>query len=123
VELAEEWFQHRQKSLLESLQVAPDRCSTFKQYLAANPPGSLFETPDLYHGAVENVYGGRPQSVLAFRAKADMDSMIVYYYSGSRKWITTFRDNEEGIGAFRRTIARLVRCDGPGDPIVKPHAN
>lgn len=121
VDLAEEWFQDRQRPLLESLQTAPDRCAAFKQYLAQNPPSGKFETPDLYHGAVENVYGGRPLYVLAFRARADMESMIVFYYSGSRKWITTFRDHEDGMKRFRETIAPLARCDGPGEPIVRLH--
>ncbi len=120
VDLAEEWFQDRQRPLLESLQAAPDRCAAFKQYLAENPPSSKFETPDLYHGAVENVYGGRPLYVLAFRARADMEGMIVFYYSGSRKWITTKRNHEDGMKSFRWNIARLNRCDGPGEPIVRP---
>ena len=119
VEYAEYWFQHRQRPLLESLQAAPDRCAAFKQYLAQNPPSNKFETPDLYHGAVENVYGGQPLYVLAFRARADMEGMIVFYYSGSRKWITIKRSNEVGMKRFRETIAPLVRCDGPGEPIVR----
>lgn len=119
VGLAEEWFHDRQKPFLAQLDAAPDRCAAFKQYLAENPPSDEFETPDLYHGAVENVYGGRPLYVLAFRARADMESMIVYYYSGSKKWITTFRDNERGMKGFRETIDLLVRCDGPGKPIVR----
>jgi hypothetical protein len=119
VDLAEEWFQDRQKSLLARLDVAPDHCAAFKLYLAENTPSGKFETPDLYHGAVENVYGGRPLYVLAFRARADMESMIVYYYSGSKKWITTFRDNERGMKGFRETIDPLVRCDGPGERIVR----
>ena len=120
VGIAEEWFQDRQKPLLARLDTAPDRCATFKQYLAQNPPSGKFETPDLYHGAVENVYGGRPLYVLAFRAKADMEGMIVFYYSGSRKWIATKRNNEDGMKHFHKTIAPLSRCDGPGEPIVRP---
>ncbi len=75
----------------------PLRCHSPKQLdeplMGRDTP---FQTPDLYSGAVENLYGGQPQFVLAFHAKTDMDSMIVYYYSGSQKWITTFRDNERG---------------------------
>lgn len=65
VEYAEYLFQDRQKPFLARLDAAPDRCEAFKQYLAENPPGSKFETPDLYSGAVENVYGGQPLYVLA----------------------------------------------------------
>lgn len=118
VELAEHWFRDRQQPLLESLLAAEDKCATFKRYLAENPPDTPFQTPDLYSGAVENVYGGQPQFVLAFRAKADMESMIVYYYSGSRKWITTFRNNERGMQPLIDRVKPLKRCDGPERPIV-----
>ncbi len=120
VEYAEYWFQDRQMPLLARLDTAADRCAAFKQYLAENPPDTPFQTPDLYSGAVENVYGGRPLYVLAFRARADMEGMIVFYYSGSRKWITTKRNNEDGMKRFHKTIAPLSRCDGPGEPIVRP---
>ncbi len=45
--------------------------------------------------------------------------MIVFYYSGSRKWITTKRNNEDGMKRFRETITPLARCDGPGEPVVR----
>ncbi len=115
VGLAEEWFHDQQKPFLAQLDAAPDRCAAFKQYLAENPPSGKFETPDLYHGAVENVYSGRPLYVLAFRARADMEGMIVFYYSGSRKWVTTKRTNEERMKRYRATIAPLARCDGPAN--------
>jgi hypothetical protein len=119
VQLAEQWFQERQNPLVESLRAAADPCATFKRYLADNPPDTPFQTPDLYSGAVENVYGGRPQFVLAFRAKSGGDGMIVYYHSGSRKWITTMRSNERGMVPLMVTIKPLARCEGPGEPIVR----
>jgi hypothetical protein len=51
--------------------------------------------------------------VLAYRTTADFENLIVYYYSGSRKWIATYQNNKVGMREFTEKIEPLTRCDGP----------
>lgn len=106
---AQTLHQERQQPLVDAISAAPDPCGAFKQYRREHPQEGR-EAPEMYHGAVENVYGGNPQFVLAYRAMTNFENLIVYYYSGSRKWIVTYLSNTAGMDEFKKKIEPLGRC-------------
>jgi len=105
--------QRQQQPLVDAISNAPNACDAFKQYWRTQPPlGST--PPQLYHGPVENLYGGKTQFVLAYRAITDFERLIVYYYSGSRKWTVSYQSNQIGMRDFTDKVQLLVRCEVPG---------
>lgn len=109
---AQSLHQRQQQPLVDALSTAAEACDAFTQYLYQQPHWP--KAPQLYHGAVGNLYGGKPQFVLAYRATADFESLIVYYYSGSRKWTVTYQNNPIGMRDFTEKITPLARCEVPG---------
>lgn len=110
-EAAQNLHRERQQPLVDAISTAPDACDAFTRYRREHRQDAR-NAPELYHGAVENVYGGTPQFVLAWRATGDFESLVVYYYSGSRKWIVSYLSNTNGMREFENRIAPLARCDG-----------
>lgn len=106
-EAAQELHQKRQQPLVEALSDAPDHCAAFRQYFAEHPDA---ERPALYSGTHPERYQGLPQFVLAYDATANLEKLIVYYYSGSYKWKVTYKDNVAGMAEFNDYVATLPTC-------------
>lgn len=115
LETSQEWSWQRQQPLVDALtSETDDQCAAFKRYLAEHPQKSG-RMPVLHFGAVPEQYDGQPLFVLAFHATDDLENLIYYYYSGSRKWKVTYTDNRRGMEEFKNSIAPLARCSTTND--------
>ena len=104
VTVSQEWFQQRWRSLIDTLDGASEPCFVFHNASAASQRGRL------YVAVAPGANSEPPQFILAFGAKADLERVVIYYHSSSKRWIKIHADDKDGMDAFARAIEPMVQC-------------
>ena len=101
-----DWFEQRQQPLLRLLDAAPNRCEAFRQ----QAEGGRGRTPYLYVAPRSQEGEDEPRYVLVYGASAGMESLVIYYYSFSRKWKAVKTSNRDGMAEFDEIVGGLQHC-------------